>query len=65
MLTKYEKNNEHLKLMEKIFKNFQLTPNNLALVGFSQGTMISIQVGIKNKEKIIGYLNKSLDHLKD
>jgi len=50
--------------LDQIFENFQLKPNNLALVGFSQGAMISIQVGIKNKEKInclIGYSGKVIN----
>ena len=50
--------------LNQIFENFQLKPNNLALVGFSQGAMISIQVGIKNKEKInclIGYSGKVIN----
>jgi len=50
--------------LDQIFENFQLKPNNLALVGFSQGAMISIQVGIKKKEKInclIGYSGKVIN----
>ena len=35
--------------LDQVFENFQLEPNNLALVGFSQGTMMGIQVGIKKK----------------
>ena len=50
--------------------NLQLEPNNLALVGFSQGCMISVQVGIKKKEQInclIGYSGKVINqkHLSD
>ena len=37
--------------LDQVFDNFQLEPNNLALVGFSQGCMISIQVGLKKKNK--------------
>ena len=36
--------------LDQILDNFQLEPMNLALVGFSQGSMISIQVGIKKKK---------------
>ena len=37
------------KFLDQVFDNFQLEPINLALVGFSQGCMISIQVGLKKK----------------
>ena len=44
--------------LDQVLNNLQLEPRNLALVGFSQGCMISIQVGLKNKKQIncvIGY----------
>ena len=50
--------------LDQVFNNFQLEPNNLALVGFSQGCMISIQVGLKKKEKInciVGYSGKVIN----
>ena len=50
--------------LDQILDNFQLEPMNLALVGFSQGSMISIQVGIKKKNKInclIGYSGKVIN----
>ena len=50
--------------LDQVFNNFQLEPNNLALVGFSQGCMISIQVGLKNKKQIncvIGYSGKVIN----
>ena len=50
--------------LDQVFENFQLEPSNLALVGFSQGTMIGIQVGIKKKYKInclIGYSGKVIN----
>jgi len=50
--------------LDQILDNFQLEPINLALVGFSQGSMISIQVGIKKKNKInwlIGYSGKVIN----
>jgi phospholipase/carboxylesterase len=50
--------------LDQVFKNFQLEPSNLALVGFSQGTMISIQVALKKKEQInclIGYSGKVIN----
>ena len=37
--------------LDQIFDNLQIDPKNLALVGFSQGTMMSIQVGLKKKLK--------------
>ena len=57
-------------LLDQILDNFQLTPTNLALVGFSQGCMMSIQVALKKKEKInclIGYSGKIINkkHLSD
>jgi len=50
--------------LDQVLDNFQLEPKDLALVGFSQGCMISIQVGIKNKKKInciIGYSGKVIN----
>ena len=35
--------------LDQVFNNFQLEPSNLALVGFSQGSMIGIQVALKKK----------------
>ncbi len=37
--------------LDQVFDNFQLEPFNLALVGFSQGCMIGIQVVLKKKNK--------------
>ena len=56
--------------LDQVFDNFQLGSNNLALVGFSQGCMMSIQVGLKKKEKInclVGYSGKAINqkHLSD
>ena len=56
--------------LDQVFDNFQLEPTNLALVGFSQGCMMSIQVGLKKKNKInclIGYSGKIINqkHLLD
>ena len=56
--------------LEQVFDNFQLEPTNLALVGFSQGCMMSIQVGLKKKEQInclVGYSGKIINqqHLSD
>ena len=58
------------KFLDQVFNNLQLEPKNLALVGFSQGCMISIQVGLKKKEQInclIGYSGKVINkkHLSD
>ena len=56
--------------LDQVFENFQLISTNLALVGFSQGCMISIQVGLKKKGKInciLGYSGKVINqkHLLD
>ena len=56
--------------LDQVFDNHQLEPNNLALVGFSQGCMISIQTGLKKKEQInciVGYSGKVINqkHLSD
>ena len=56
--------------LDQVFDNFHLEPINLALVGFSQGCMMVIQVGLKKKEKInclIGYSGKVINkkHLSD
>ena len=56
--------------LDQVLNNFQLEPSNLALVGFSQGTMMSIQVALKKKKEInclIGYSGKIInqEHLSD
>ena len=51
-------------LLDQVLNNFHLTTSNLALVGFSQGCMISIQVALKKKEQInslIGYSGKIIN----
>jgi len=50
--------------LDQVLNNLKLEPINLALVGFSQGCMISIQVGLKYKKKInciIGYSGKIIN----
>ena len=50
--------------LDQVVKNFQLESSNLALVGFSQGCMISIQTGLQRKEQInciIGYSGKIIN----
>ena len=50
--------------IDQILDNFQLEPKNLGLIGFSQGCMMSIQVGLKNKKEIncvIGYSGKVIN----
>jgi len=50
--------------LNQVFENFQLESSNLALVGFSQGCMMSIQVGLKREKKInclIGYSGKVIN----
>jgi len=50
--------------LDQVCDNLQLEPINLALVGFSQGCMISIQAGLKRKKKVnslIGYSGKVIN----
>jgi len=50
--------------LDEVLNNLQLESKNLALVGFSQGCMMSIHVGLKNKKKInciIGYSGKVIN----
>ena len=56
--------------LDQVLNNFQLEINNLALVGFSQGCMMSIQIALKKKKQIsclIGYSGKVINqkHLSD
>ncbi len=50
--------------LDQILDDLQLEPNNLVLVGFSQGCMMAIQVGLKKKIQInciIGYSGKIIN----
>ena len=50
--------------INQILDNFQLNSQNLALVGFSQGCMISLQTAIKKREQIkclIGFSGKVIN----
>ncbi len=50
--------------LDQVLDNYQLKSEDLALVGFSQGCMMSLQVGLKKKEKInclIGYSGKIIN----
>jgi phospholipase/carboxylesterase len=50
--------------LDQVLDNYQLEPTNLALVGFSQGCMISMQAGLKKKIKInciLGYSGKIIN----
>ena len=56
--------------LDQAFDHLHLKPSNLAMVGFSQGCMIGIQVGVKKREQInclIGYSGKVINkkHLSD
>ena len=56
--------------LDQVLDNFQLDPSNLALVGFSQGCMIGIQIALKKKKQInclVGYSGKVINqkHLSD
>ena len=57
-------------LIDEVLKTNNLTSEKIAIGGFSQGCMISLQTGIKRKDKInsiIGYSGKIIDtdHLKN
>ena len=59
-----------ITFLNQVSDNLQLESSNLMLVGFSQGCMISIQVGLKRKKQInclIGYSGKVINqkHLSD
>jgi len=50
--------------LDQVLQNYNLKPDKLALVGFSQGCMICIQVALKSKIKIkclIGYSGKIIN----
>ena len=50
--------------IEQALDNFQLEHNDLALIGFSQGCMMSIQVALKKNKQInslIGYSGKIIN----
>ena len=56
--------------LDQVFENLKLSPSKSALIGFSQGCMIGIQVGLKKKEQLnclIGYSGKIINqkHLSD
>jgi len=50
--------------LDQVLDNLKLEPINLALVGFSQGCMMSIQVGLKKNKPInciVGYSGKVIN----
>ena len=50
--------------LDQIINNFQIESKKLALVGFSQGCMMSIQVGLKRKKEmgcLLGYSGKIIN----
>ena len=50
--------------LDQVLDNFHLDTKNLALIGFSQGCMISIQTALKKREQInclIGYSGKIIN----
>jgi len=56
------------KLIDQVKQNNNLETKKIALVGFSQGSMISLQTGIKRKDSInsiVGYSGKiiNIEHL--
>ena len=51
-------------LIDEVIEKNNLTSEQIAIGGFSQGCMISLQTGIKRKDKInsiIGYSGKIID----
>ena len=51
-------------LIDEIKEKYNLKANDIALSGFSQGCMLSLQTGIKRKDKInsiVGYSGKIID----
>tara|TARA_Y100001936_G_C15883943_1_gene564327 strand:- start:191 stop:844 length:654 start_codon:yes stop_codon:yes gene_type:complete len=58
------------KLIDQVKQNNNLETKKIALVGFSQGSMISLQTGIKRKDSInsiVGYSGKiiNIEHLEN
>ena len=56
------------KLIDEVKESYNLLANKIIIGGFSQGSMISLQTGIKRKDKInsiLGYSGKiiNLEHL--
>ena len=52
------------KLIDEVKESYNLLANQIIIGGFSQGSMISLQTGIKRKDKInsiIGYSGKIID----
>ena len=53
-------------LIDEVIKNNNLTGEKVTIGGFSQGCMITLQAGIKRKDKInsiIGYSGKIIDKI--
>jgi phospholipase/carboxylesterase len=52
------------KFLNQVMDSYELKPKNLALVGFSQGCMISLQTALKKEEElncVIGYSGKIIN----
>ena len=52
------------KLIDEVKEGYNLLANQIIIGGFSQGSMISLQTGIKRKDKInsiLGYSGKIID----
>ena len=57
--------NKIQKFIKEIKKEFNLTNDRICLSGFSQGCMMSINVGLTSEEKfscIVGFSGKIIDH---
>jgi phospholipase/carboxylesterase len=44
------------EMIDKILKDFSLSPSAFVLGGFSQGAMLALYTGLQRKEKIVGIL---------
>ena len=45
--------------IDQVLEQYHLTPDRLALVGFSQGTMMALHVGLRREESLAGILGFS------
>ena len=59
-----ESENIFIKYLEEVKKEFKISNNNIVLSGFSQGCMMSINLGVTLEEKfncIVGFSGKIID----
>ena len=58
------------EFIDEVKSNYNLTSDKISLVGFSQGCMLSIQTGVKRKDKLnslVGYSGRIIntEHLEN